>query len=221
MAPTSSAPASTPPSSTPPPPDHSITISGSADLVADFFSYAVNTLLFLRGVYPPDTFKHAQKYGVTVYLSTDQKVQAYLQTVLTQMRTWLHNSALRRLVVIIASAATRNVLERWAFDVNLSEHHQTTPTASNPTSQKDPQRIMSEIQAIIRQISATVTFLPLLDEACSFDILIYTDKAVQTPTKWHESGPRTIPNAEQVTLRSFSTSLHNVDASVSFSITDD
>lgn len=31
---------------------------------------------------------------------------------------------------------------------------------------------MGEIQAIIRQITASVTFLPLLQDACTFDLLV-------------------------------------------------
>ncbi|KAI0561085.1 Mitotic spindle checkpoint protein Mad2 [Gracilaria domingensis] len=197
--------------------EHSISLSGSADLVADFFSYGVNTLLYLRGVYPPETFSPAQKYGVTVYLTTDPDVQRFLQNVLTQMRTWLHSSSLRRVVVVIASAATKKVLERWAFDVNVADGAQQPSS----TGSKKHATIMAEIQAIIRQISASVAFLPILDEACSFDMLIYTDKSIQTPAKWQETGPRIIPNAQQVTLRSFSTSVHDVSACVSYSMSDD
>ncbi|CAN8074422.1 unnamed protein product, partial [Agarophyton chilense] len=206
-----------------PPPDHSISVSGSADLVADFFSYGVNTLLYLRGVYPPETFSPAQKYGVTVYVSTDRAVQRFLQSVLAQMRTWLHTSSLRRVVVVIASAATKKVLERWAFDVCVSDPSHPSSDASDVSAASAPKKhavIMAEIQAIIRQISASVAFLPILDEACSFDMLIYTDKSTETPAKWQESGPRIIPDAQHVTLRSFSTSVHDVSARVSYSMSD-
>lgn len=35
------------------------------------------------------------------------------------------------------------------------------------------------LQAIVRQITASVTFLPLLEEPCTFDMLVYTDDDVQ------------------------------------------
>ena len=41
---------------------------------------------------------------------------------------------------------------------------------------KDVKAIKGEIKDVIRQITASVTFLPLLDTLCSFDILIYTHK---------------------------------------------
>ena len=47
--------------------------------------------------------------------------------------------------------------------------------------EKSQKEITSEIQAIIRQITASVTFLPLLDEPCTFDLLVYTDNDVDVP----------------------------------------
>jgi mitotic spindle assembly checkpoint protein MAD2 len=78
---------------------------------------------------------------------------------------------------------------------------------------KDIQR---EIQAVIRQITATVTFLPLLDEACAFDLLVYTDKEALVPKAWEESDPQYIQNSAEVRLRSFTTKVHKVDAMVTF-----
>ena len=43
-------------------------------------------------------------------------------------------------------------------------------------SVKDEKKIKGEIRDVIRQITASVTFLPLLDCLCSFDILIYTHR---------------------------------------------
>lgn len=109
---------------------------------------------------------------------------------------------------MLASVVTKRVLERWAFDVHLKE--------GDATGAKDEKEIVREIQAVVRQITASVTFLPLLDEACSFDMLIYTTESTETPAAWEESGPRTIKNNDNVQLRSFSTSVHDVDASVSY-----
>lgn len=64
---------------------------------------------------------------------------------------------------------------------------------------------MSEIQAIIRQITASVSFLPLLEEQCAFDLLVYTDKNSEVPAMWEESDPRFIKDSAEVRLRSFST----------------
>lgn len=72
-------------------------------------------------------------------------------------------------------------------------------------SDKPLKEITQEIQAIIRQITASVTFLPILDEPCSFDLLVYADKEATVPVLWEDSDPCYIENGEKVSLRSFNT----------------
>jgi mitotic spindle assembly checkpoint protein MAD2 len=50
----------------------------------------------------------------------------------------------------------------------------------------------------------------------AFDLLVYTDKDVEVPESWGEDGPQFITNSEEVRLRSFTTSIHKVDAMVAF-----
>ena len=64
--------------------------------------------------------------------------------------------------------------------------------------------------------------MPLLEEACTFDLLVYTNADSSVPEAWEESDPQYIAeNAEQVKLRSFSTSIHKVDGMVSYKSVDD
>ena len=79
----------------------------------------------------------------------------------------------------------------------------------------------NDIQAIIRQITASVTFLPLLIEPYSFDLLVYNNFKAIAPKKWEESDPRYIINIQEVKLRSFSTSVHKVDSLVIYKEADE
>ncbi|VDO18377.1 unnamed protein product [Brugia timori] len=92
--------------------------------------------------------------------------------------------------------------------------------SENSTKQKDEKKIKQEIADVIscisRQITASVTFLPLLEAPCSFDVLIYTGKETDTPEDWTESNACIINDAEQVQLRSFSTAVHSVHTQVSY-----
>lgn len=81
--------------------------------------------------------------------------------------------------------------------------------------------ITREIQAIIKQITSSVTYLPLLDQPCSFDLLMYTDSEAQVPRSWEETDPKYITDSESVRLRSFTTKVHKVDAMVSYRLTLD
>jgi len=62
-----------------------------------------------------------------------------------------------------------------------------------------------------------VTFLPLLDEACTFDLLVYADDGAAVPMTWEDSDPLYIAaGSTEVRLRSFTTSIHKVAPSVSY-----
>uniref|UniRef100_A0A4W2DJG2 HORMA domain-containing protein n=1 Tax=Bos indicus x Bos taurus TaxID=30522 RepID=A0A4W2DJG2_BOBOX len=92
------------------------------------------------------------------------------------------------------------------------------PKFSKTLHKKFQKAIQDEICSVVRQITATVTFLPLLEVSCSFDLLICTDKDLVVPEKWEESGPQFITNSEEVRLRSFTTTIHKVNSVVAYTI---
>uniref|UniRef100_A0A2K6KW38 HORMA domain-containing protein n=1 Tax=Rhinopithecus bieti TaxID=61621 RepID=A0A2K6KW38_RHIBE len=151
--------------------EQGITLRGSAEILAEFFSFIINSILYQRGIYPSDTFTRVQKYGLTLLVTTDLELIKYLNNVLEQLKD----------------------------------------CAPREKSQK-------AIQDEIHSITATVTFLPLLEVSCSFDLLIYTDKDLVVPEKWEELVPQFITSSEEVCLRSFTTTIHKVNSMVAYKI---
>mmetsp|Transcript_21505 Transcript_21505/g.33145 ORF Transcript_21505/g.33145 Transcript_21505/m.33145 type:complete len:254 (+) Transcript_21505:283-1044(+) len=238
-----------------------ITLQGSVAIVSEFFFTAINSILYQRGIYQPETFKREVKYGLTVLTSTDAGLLNYLNQVMGQMESWLLESHVQRLVVVVTGIDSEETLERWQFNVHVEEDDEdedekdgssthgssphdnndenqrlntnssttTTTTKSKSKSQsskkgttsKSIKQVHNEIQAIIRQITASVTFLPLLNEPCSFDLLVYTNKEASVPKKWEDSDPRYIMNSQEVKLRSFTTSVHKVDSMVTYKEKDE
>jgi len=174
------------------------------------------SILYQRGLYDSETFERHKKYGLQLMVTSDQGLLDYLGPVLRQISGFLNAGVLQKLVLVIASVETREALERWTFDIQ----QEAGGDMGMRPPQKDNKEIMKEIQAIIRQITASVTFLPLLDEPCSFDLLVYTNADSSTPTNWEESDPRYINNSETVKLRSFTTTVHKVGAMVSYRVED-
>ena len=90
---------------------------------------------------------------------------------------WLLGNTVQKLIVVLASTVTGDVKERWQFDIECDKaytenryiiiivHIVITSSRSAPKS-KSEKEIHTEIQFIIRQITASVTFLPLLEEPC-------------------------------------------------------
>ncbi|XP_048762679.1 mitotic spindle assembly checkpoint protein MAD2A-like [Ostrea edulis] len=191
---------------------NAITLKGSTEIVAEFFSYGINSILYQRGIYPPESFTRVQKYGLTLLVTSDDMLKKYLNTVVSQVKEWLFNMTVKKLVVVIKDVDTNEVLERWQFDV---EGDKEVINESKPR-EKSEKDIKNEICSVIRQITASVTFLPLLEGACAFDLLVYTDKDIDVPESWGEDGPQFITNSEEVRLRSFTTSIHKVDTMVAF-----
>lgn len=104
--------------------------------------------------------------------------------VLRQLSEWLTKGEVQKLIVVITGVETKEVLERWVFNIDTDK----VALGSGVTRQKNHKDIQGEIQAIIRQVTACVTFLPLLEEACSFDLLVYADADAKVPSAWEESG---------------------------------
>ncbi|TMW41037.1 hypothetical protein DOY81_013883 [Sarcophaga bullata] len=144
-----------------------ITLNGSAQIIAEYLKFGINSILFQRGIYPAETFDSTQQYGLTILMSKDPKIEEFLQ--------------------------------------KLGDGETNDP--NKLTSSKELKRIQNEIRDVMRQISATVTYLPLLDCICTFDVMIHTLQTCDIPESWDETGPAFIQNAQAVQLRSFSTGL--------------
>ena len=93
-----------------------VTLKGSAQMVAEFFNYGINSILYQRGIYPPgkdlkkitckndgfenkknfsESFTRKQEYGLTILVSSDDKVKHFLDSVLSQIKV-IHFFIFRR-----------------------------------------------------------------------------------------------------------------------------
>lgn len=128
--------------------------------------------------------------------------------------------------LVIINVHTKEVLECWDFKIDSEipndqnqDPNQIDPN-NPPTSSKELKKIQMEIGAVMRQIAATVSYLPLLDCICSFDLLVHTLKDCDVPENWNETENVTIRNKQVVNLKSFSTGLQKVDTVVSYSMNE-
>ena len=141
-------------------------------------------LLLLSGIYQPETFKRESKYGLTVLTTTDQGLLSYLGQVMSQMESWLTDGDVQRLVVVVSGIDSGETLERWQFNVSVEDgsaagmevsmmsgndenvSHNVMAKGSvagdnkiankNSKGSKTVKDVHDEIQAIIRQITASV-----------------------------------------------------------------
>jgi mitotic spindle assembly checkpoint protein MAD2 len=159
---------------------------------------------------------------------------------MSQLDKWMQRGKISKLIVVITSKETGLDIERWQFDVEIlasskpskSKTSSKTPSSTSenatpapqdaaapaPAPEKTEAEIQLEIQSIFRQITASVTFLPELNEPCTFNVLVYADADSEVPMEWGDSDAREIVGGEKVQLRSFSTSNHRVGTVVSYRV---
>jgi hypothetical protein len=63
-----------------------ITLRGSTDIIVDFFQHAITCILYQRGIYPPEDFERASKYGLALHVAKEEGLVAYIQNVLAQLK---------------------------------------------------------------------------------------------------------------------------------------
>jgi mitotic spindle assembly checkpoint protein MAD2 len=167
-------------------------------------------------------------------VTLDDQVKAYIKKIMSQLSKWMQKSKISKLVIVVTSKETGEHVERWQFDVNIfndpsksskSEKSGSTGDKENSTprgdaasaeSEKSETEIQQEIQALFRQITASVSFLPMLDGNYTFTVLVYADADSEVPLEWGDSDAKEVKNAEKVMLRSFSTNSHRIDTVVSY-----
>ncbi|KAJ4185249.1 Mitotic spindle checkpoint component mad2 [Fusarium falciforme] len=154
---------------------------------------------------------------------------------MSQLDKWMVGGKISKLVIVITDKDTGEHVERWQFDVQIfkptksksksksssaDQENAASAGATPLAAEKTEAEIQSEIAAIFRQITASVTFLPQLNGDCTFNVLVYADADSEVPVEWGDSDAKEIENGEKVQLRGFSTANHRVDTLVSYRFTE-
>lgn len=78
-------------------------------------------------------------------------------------------------MLAIKSVETDETLERWQFDIHTEDGPTSAgaiPGAPKPTKRhnKTEKEVQGEIREIMKQITSSVTFLPILDDECESEL---------------------------------------------------
>lgn len=190
--------------------DSKLALKGSSKVVCDYFQFAINNILFQRGIYPADDFQTVKKYDLPLLITIDEDIKKYIDQFLTQIKKWVYGTKLQKLILVIIDKIQGEPVERWEFNLEVSSSDQ-------PEKPKDV--VKKEIQAIIRQITTSSTYLPVLDGEFTFNILVYTDQQVNNiPSEWCDAEDAKLENFESVDFSSFKTNIHSIGTKVSYKV---
>ncbi|CAG87370.2 DEHA2D16412p [Debaryomyces hansenii CBS767] len=203
-----------------------LALKGSSKIVADYFEFAINSILFQRGIYPPEDFHTIKKYGLPLLVSADDDVKAYIEKIMSQVKRWIYGRKIGKLVVVIISKSTAEVVERWEFNIEILQDNENNNEDDKQEVEKPREESHREIQMIIRQITSSVSYLPLLDvDEYTFNVLVHTDPNYDTahiPHEWCDTdgNAKLIEgnSIEQVKFKSFSTNIHEIGTTVSYKL---
>ncbi len=202
-----------------------LALKGSAREVTEFLGVAINSILFQRGVYPPDDFKLVKKYGLNVLMTVDEEIKAYIKRIMSQISRWMAGDKVKKVVLAISESHSATVIEQWQFDVESSNQASNEQRNGDPAGQVEMStgEIQNGIRALIRQVTASTTFLPELVGKHTFTVLVYASDDAEVPLEWVDSDARNVVgrSVESVQLRSFSTEGHRVSTKVMYRFDED
>lgn len=135
--------------------------TGSSKLVAEFFEYSINTILFQRGVYPAEDFTPVKKYGLNMLVSSDDQVKSYIKRIMSQLNKWMQKSKISRFVVVITSKETGEHVERWQFDVNLLGRNSKSKTRSGGAENENADSKSVDVGSLLLDIRSLTSTVPL------------------------------------------------------------
>nr|CAD7590777.1 unnamed protein product [Timema genevievae] len=143
--------------------DHQNRVKPKASLVAydrELSSnsvHGINSVLYQRGIYPPESFIPVEQFDLTLLTSFDERVKFYLNKVLGQIEEFMLKKLVKQVSMVIIRMDTLDPIERWDFSIEYENNE------LNETCPKDKSLIQKEICNVLRQISASISYLPLLD----------------------------------------------------------
>lgn len=207
-----------------------LALKGSSKIVSDYFEFAINSILFQRGIYPAEDFITVRKYDLPMVINNDEDVKNYISNIMQQLKKWIYGKRITKLIVVIVSTSTGESIERWEFNIETKDDDDAEEINNNESvgnkeqdgdGKKSKSEIQKEIRAIIRQITSSVSYLPILrDDEYTFNVLVYIDKDTNVPIQWCDTNGdgRVLEgdNVDEIGFASFSTDKHKVKTSVSY-----
>ncbi|KAG9042918.1 Mitotic spindle checkpoint component mad2 [Tulasnella sp. UAMH 9824] len=195
----------------PPPSQPVIALRGSATAIADYLRYAIYSILFLRGVYAIEDFMVVNKFDLELLIATNEELETYVSSVLSQVEQWLMTQTINQVVLVIVSKETKKTLERWVFDVKALE----PPPGAPP---KPDSEVQAEVRSMLAGIRGTNSMLSDIQEPALCNILAYIKDDGQDAAAdgWEDTHTHAIEmdSATEVKLKKASTSVHQIQATV-------
>lgn len=139
-------------------------LKGSAATISKFLGkyflfllveFAFYSILYQRSVYPSEDFESVKEFGLFLIKARESRLFNYMKRLIAQIEKWIEIDGIREIVLVVKGQNSGETLERWQFKIDL---------VKNGNYEKKAAEIEAEIRALMKQISASITFMPLHEE---------------------------------------------------------
>ncbi|ANB14844.1 Rev7p [Sugiyamaella lignohabitans] len=84
----------------------------------EFLVVLVHNVLYLRGVYPPETFRAVRKYGIALHQCRHPGVNQWIEDMAVACMSRIKEGGVGRLSIVILREKTNTPLERFVVDIS-------------------------------------------------------------------------------------------------------
>lgn len=143
----------------------------------EFFIVAVHYILYIRKVYPVDSFKAVRQYGIVVYQNRHPKVCDWIEHMARSCMQFVKSGRVDKVSLVIL-ANNDLPLERFAFDLrdfpDLDDKLQAATIIMPEEEGVSYQEVCSQYRACLTTLSSLSDSFGALPSECSFSIIMET-----------------------------------------------
>uniref|UniRef100_A0A7S0MSC4 HORMA domain-containing protein n=1 Tax=Cryptomonas curvata TaxID=233186 RepID=A0A7S0MSC4_9CRYP len=134
----------------------------ASNVFCEFLEVAVHTLLYTRGVYPPEIFERRRKYNIPVRQSRYKELNQYISGAVQGAHFWMVKGVLEKVVLCIEDKSTGRKLERfvWEIDFDMAASPALSTSSRVLTEPKNQEELEDALRQVLLKISVSDSLLP-------------------------------------------------------------
>lgn len=107
-----------------------LSAEGVAQVLQEFLEVWTHHVLYTRGLYPSVLFEHCMVYGMSVWMSPEERLRGYIRRALEGAQPWLVGGTLQRVSVVVYDGDYGNRLEAYSIVVHRVQQQPNEASAS-------------------------------------------------------------------------------------------
>lgn len=135
------------------------------DILIEVLEVALNSILYIRNIYPDGIFQRHKKYNISVMLNQHPDLNAYIKDVLESIRSHIQNGTIEKVAIQICKEDIP--LERFVFEMKLATNVETQCYLD----------MEAHLRAVLLKLNTCEATLQPLPEGCTFQVLAYTKRS--------------------------------------------